>query len=173
METYIVPPTPPPSPVSPMGIEYKEKKFVFGHWSDEDAKWKLSPHYFIVNKIKDGLIGQFITTSWFDCYIYTGKTFIIIRMSEKGSIRALEQELNRTYIDSPQNLSHDIGKNIEAFIMPTMKDDEIRLDKQQNIRIEIKGLNEKNILSLSLCRTTLSDAPYSVYATLPNFMFKN
>ena len=174
METYIVPPTPPSSPVSPMGKAHIGKKFIFGHWMDAESKWKLSPHPFIITKTKEYLIGQFITTTWFDCYIYPGKTFIIIRMLEKGSISALEEELNSTYIGpfSLKHISH-VTENIEAFIIPSIKDYEMRLDKQQNIRVEIKGLNKKNILSLSLRRTSRPNTTHSVYATLPNFMFKN
>ena len=173
MEPYIVPPTPPSSPVSPMGKAHIGKKFIFGHWMDAESKWKLSPHPFMVNKTKEYLLGQFITTTWFDCYIYPGKTFIIIRMPEKGSISALEKELNSTYIGPyPQNLSH-VVENIEAFIIPSIKDYEMQLDKHRRIRVEIKGLNKKNILSLSLCRTNHPNTTHSVYATLPNFMFKN
>jgi len=163
-----IPPTPPPSPAKSKDMERMENhhSYAFAHWCDTAQRWIVSPHYFIVNVTTNNIIGQFITTDWFSCYIYPQKTFLVVQVKKGVSTKQLEKSLN-----SPNAADQTMIKNIESFI--TRQIEQYAGKQYTSIRVELIGLNSKNTLSLVLKETHHYQTRHSFYCTLPSFCFKN
>ena len=164
-------PTPPTSPSL-----YGEKVsagnnhfYALAHWCDKTNKWIMAVHKFIMNKTSGGTIGQFITSSWFDCYIYPGKTFLVICAPNKWSIKAIEKQLNT---DTSVKKMHELFHTIESFTSPNL-DKYLYTKDEGALRVELEGIKKKNTLSLKLHRTYHYKSQHDFFCSLPSFNFKN
>ena len=152
--------------------EYNGNKYILGHWCDENNRWKLSPHRFLVHNTFYGLIGQFITTTWFGCDIYPGKTFIVISIPKDKLISTIESKLNKSNF-TPTNLV-PYANIIEVFIIPSIDTYKKSLSNSDECAyIDIMGVaNSNNKFKLVLRKTRVLNSKYSIYGTLPNFILK-
>ena len=142
--------------------------YVLVHWCDTINKWKVSPHRFILTRTSRELIGQFITSTWFDCYIYPGKTFLVIRILKDDSLETLVQELNKGDMKS----TYLTQREINAFVVADMEKQKKGLEQEFTTRMELVGSNPKNTLTFALRRSSFG-APHPISAYLPNILFKN
>ena len=139
-----VPQTPPPSPAKSKDMERMQNNhsYAFAHWCDKDKRWIVSPHHFLVNVTANNIIGQFITSDWFSCYIYPQKTFLVVKVKKGVSTKQLEESLN-----SPNATDPSMIKNIETFITGEIEQYTSRIDWNQCEKHTFIGVKRNTSLS--------------------------
>ena len=141
------------SPILPTipSRECGEYSYVLGYWCDTTNKWKVSPHRFILTCTSQEVIGQFITSTWFGCYIYPGQTFLVIRILKDDSLEALVHELNKGDMSS----CYLKQREINAFIVSDLEKYKTSLEQNTPTRMELVGSNPKNTLTFALRRSSI------------------
>jgi hypothetical protein len=104
-------------------FEYKEFKYLFGHYSSEEKVWYIQPRRFVLLKDtnKNVLIGEFIQSIWFNkiYYINNNCNFVILKVKKDVSCKKIEKDMNS--LKNPFPTLYDIPPYISGysyFILP-------------------------------------------------------
>ena len=137
--------------------------YVLAHWCDQSNKWIVATaHKFLLTLTEESIIGQYITSSWFDCPVQTNKTFLIIGVSDKLPIVEIE-----TYLQ--KKIEKKYIKSIETFVLPNLDDIYKKLKEEVSVYIRIHGIHTSNILRMKILQS--SNHKDQFFCTLPSFEF--
>lgn len=137
--------------------------YALAHWCNQSNKWVVATaHKFLLALSEKSLIGQYVTSSWFDCPVQTNKTFLIIGVSDKLPIVEIE-----TYLQ--KKIGNKYIKSIETFILPNLEDIYKKLEEETSVAVRIHGIHTANILRMTIFKS--SDHKDQFFCTLPSFEF--
>jgi hypothetical protein len=142
--------------------------YVFG-FKNVDGDWQLVPHRFILSGLDSKLAGQFITSNWFSHKLRMSEQipdqrYIILGINRGFKYSDVTRALNNTC----QSFS-DMGISfMDEYILTSTEITNTyeSLDDMKSINIEIKGIYEKSIMTLS---GTKISSKKGLYVSLPDF----
>jgi len=155
-----------------MSREHKGIHYYFVFWNNKENKWVLVNQRFIVGEYDNNLIGQYITSMWFNVEMDQEKqmAFMVFGVKNRQYRKHIIEQINRNNNDYPSinDLSYD-SEFCELF--QCNKDTTKKLVKNAkekgNQKLIFNGVkNEENTL-----RMDFDYARDTFLTTLPEFKF--
>lgn len=94
-------------------LEYKGKKFMFVSYCPKEKIWHVAPKRFLLSKINDKIVGQFISSMWFNKeYLKMEDAYFVVVAIEKNiSATKVEKDFNK--LKNPFPTVYDIPPYIK------------------------------------------------------------
>lgn len=94
---------------------YKNTRYVFAFWNQNEKKWAIVKKLFILGKCDSKLMGQFITSMWYNVEMDKAlpQAYMIIGISKVNLCNIVLEQLNKNKNGFPSE--HDIPTNNVKF----------------------------------------------------------